>query len=72
MRNAITERAACPVLNCTRTMPSNQEMCAHCWQHVPAATRRAIGEEPVHSLRRRTLMAEAIAAAQHVVARVDP
>lgn len=68
----ITARADCPVLSCTRTMPSNQEICAHCWQHVPRDIRRAINREPVHSLRRRGLMAQAIAAAQHVSVQAEP
>lgn len=58
------ERAECPVLTCSRTMPSNQEICAWCWQHVPIDVRRSINRQPVHSLRRRELMALAISSAQ--------
>lgn len=58
------ERAECPVLTCTRTMPSSEEICAWCWQKVPGAIRRSINREPVHSLRRRVLMAQAVSAAQ--------
>jgi hypothetical protein len=57
-------RAECPVLSCTRTMPSSDEICAHCWQHVPADIRRAIAKEPVHSRRRGELMTLAVSAAQ--------
>ena len=58
------ERAECPVLTCSRTMPSNQEICAWCWQKVPSDIRRSINRQAVHSQRRRELMAQAISAAQ--------
>jgi hypothetical protein len=60
-------RKECPVLTCSRTMQSSEEICAHCWQHVPADIRRSINKEPVHSRRRADLMVLAVSAAQVAV-----
>lgn len=55
-------RIACPVLTCTREMPSRSLMCAHCWGRVPKALREAIGS--LKGDRRGEKVRQAIAAAQ--------
>ncbi len=58
------ERAECPVLTCTRTMPSSEEICSHCWQRVPATIRQQINKAKVSSRHRSELVALAVSAAQ--------